>query len=91
MQSLFVTCSYKQHNAIYFHINVELHKFIAIGQGILSYSSSEEKKEVQIQNNVQSCAASTPHICIELTTVMYVDTIVIKITTQTITLTSVIM
>jgi hypothetical protein len=44
MQALFVTYSYKQHNAIHFAINLELHKFIAIGQGILPYSSLEGNK-----------------------------------------------
>jgi hypothetical protein len=89
MQSLFVTYFHKQHNATNFAINLELHKFMAIGQGILPYSSLEGYKDIQTQNNVKSCAVSALHICTELTNVMYVYITLIKIT-QTITLTSVI-
>jgi hypothetical protein len=80
MQSLFVTYSHKQHHAIHFAVNLELHKFIAIGQGILPYSSLERNKYIHMQNNVKSCAASALHTCTELYRVIYVYITVIKIT-----------
>jgi hypothetical protein len=59
---------------------LELHKFIAIGQGILPYSSLEGNKQIHTQNKVISCAASALHICTELTSVMYVYITVTKTT-----------